>query len=206
MPLQNRVDPFGELHAAPDRGLFMGNRGGCFHREDQTLKDRHWTSKRWIICVLIFKGRKRGLMQPGLYTELFFLDEATALAAGHRPCFECRRAEVSAFRGGLITIGHLQAGETIDRLDTLAAGEIQTVLSGARPRKAVTPSSLPGGAMYATGGAAYLKHDCAARAWSFKVYGARQPLHASGDRLTPHITCEAFRAGYRPILHPSVTA
>ena len=206
MPLQNRVDPSGELHAAPDRSLFMGNRGGCFHREDQTLKDRHWTSKRWIICVLSFKGRKRPLMQPGLYTELFFLDEATALAAGHRPCFECRRAEVSAFRGGLITIGPLQAGETIDRLDTLAAGEIQTVLSGARPREAVAPSTLPDGAMYATGGAAYLKHDGAARAWSFKVYGARQPLHAAGERLTPHITCEALRAGYRPILHPSVTA
>lgn len=199
MPVQNRVDPFGELHAAPDRSLFMGNRGGCFHREDQTLKDRRWTRKRPIICALSFKDRKRPLMQPGLYTELFFLDEATALAAGHRPFFECRRAEANAFRGGLITIGHLQAGETIDRLDALAAGEIQSVLSGARPRKAVTPFSL-------TGGAACLKHDGAARVWSFKVYGARRPLHASGERLTPHITCEALRAGYRPILHPSVNA
>ena len=206
MPVQNRVDPFGELHAAPDRSLFMGNRGGCFHREEQTLKDRRWTRKRPIICVLIFKDRKRPLMQPGLYTELFFLDEATALAAGHRPCFDCLRAEASAFRGGLITIGHLQVDETIDRPDAIAAGEIQPVLSGARPRKAVTPSSLPGGAMYATGGAACLKHDGAARVWSFKVYGARRPLHASGERLTPHITCEALRAGYRPILHPSVNA
>ena len=206
MPLQNRVDPLGALHAVPERGLFMGNRGGCFHRDDQALKDRHWASKRWIICVLNFKDRRRALMQPGLYTELFFLDEATALAGWHRPCFECRRAEASAFRDGLITLGHLQAGETIDKLDALAAGEIQTVLSGARPREAVAPSTLPDGAMYATGGAAYLKHDGAARAWSFKVYGARQPLHAAGERLTPHITCEALRAGYRPILHPSVTA
>jgi hypothetical protein len=206
MPLQNRVDPFGELHAAPDRGLFMGNRGGCFHREEQTLKHRHWTRKRRIICVLIFKDRERALMQPGLYTELFFLDEATALAAGHRPCFDCRRAEASAFRDGLITIGHLQVDETIDKPDAIAAGEIQPVLSGARPREAVTPSSLPGGAMYATGGGACLKHDGAARAWSFKVYGARQPLHASGERPTPHITCEALRAGYRPLLHPSVNA
>ena len=206
MPLQNRVDPFGALQSVPDRGLFMGNRGGCFHREDQTLKDRHWTSKRWIICVLSFKDRRRALMQPGLYTELFFLDEATALASGHRPCFECRRAEASAFRDGLITLGHLQAGEMVDKLDALAAGEIQTVLSGDRPRETVAPSSLPDGAMYATRGAAYLKHDGAARAWSFKGYGARQPLHAAGERLTPHITCEALRAGYRPILHPSVTA
>jgi hypothetical protein len=206
MPLQNRVDPFGHLHAVPDRGLLMGNRGGCFHREDQTLKDRHWASRRWIICVLSFKDRRRALMQPGLYTELFFLDEATALGGGHRPCFECRRTEASAFRDRLITLGHLRVGETIDKLDALAAGEIQAVLSDARPREIVTPSTLPDGAMYATGGAAYLKQDGAARAWSFKGYGARQPLHASGERLTPDITCEALRAGYSPILHPSVTA
>jgi hypothetical protein len=145
-------------------------------------------------------------MQPGLYTELFFLDEATALAGGHRPCFECRRAEANAFKAGLVQLGHLRANDTIDKLDAAAAGEIQTVLSGARPRETVPPSSLPDGAMYATGGAAYLKQDGAARAWSFNGYGARQPLHSAGERLTPHITCEALRAGYRPILHPSVTA
>ncbi len=205
MPLQNRVDPFGKVYAVPDRGLFMGNRGGCFHREDQTLKDRHWTSRRWIICVLSFKNRRRALMQPGLYTELFFFDEATALAGGHRPCFECRRAEASAFRDSLVRLGHLRANDTIDKLDGLAAGDIQAVLSGARPREVVVPSALPDSAMYASGGAAYLKHDGAARAWSFKGYGARQPLHASGERLTPYIICEAFRAGYRPILHSSVT-
>ncbi len=102
MPLQNRSDPFGALHAVTDRGLLMGNRGGCFHRDDQTLKERRWASRRWIVCVLSFKDRRRKLMQPGLYTEIFFLDEATALASGHRPCFECRRAEAAAFRNGML--------------------------------------------------------------------------------------------------------
>lgn len=206
MPLRNRADPFGELHAVQERGLFMGNRGGGFHREDQTLKDRHWTSKHWIICLLSFKDRKRKLMQPGLYTELFFLDEATALAGGHRPCFECRRAEAAAFRDGLIRLGHLSAGDRIDKLDALAAGEIQDVLSGSRPRETGTPYSLPDGAMYSNGGAAYLKYDGAARAWSFKGYGTRQPLHATGECLTPRISCEALRTCYRPVAHPSVTA
>lgn len=206
MPLQNRIDPFGAVHAVPDRGLLMGNRGGCFHRDDQTLKDRHWASRRWIICVLSFKDRKRKLMQPGLYTELFFLDEATALAGGHRPCFECRRAEASAFKAGLVWLGRLSADDSIDKLDALAAGEVQEVLGGTRPREDVAPADLPDGAMYAVGGAAFLKHDGAARAWSFQGYGARQPLHISGERLTPSISCEALRAGYRPILHSSVTA
>jgi hypothetical protein len=206
MPLQNRVDPFGELHGVPDRGLLMGNRGGCFHRDDQSLKDRHWTSRRWIICVLNFKDRRRKLMQPGLYTELFFPDEATALASGHRPCFECRRADAAAFKDGLVRLGHLRATDTIDKLDALAAGSVQEVLGGARPRETVSPDTLPDGAMYAVDDSAFLKHGGAARAWSFKGYGASQPLHASGERLTPHITCEAIRAGYRPLLHPSVTS
>ncbi|MET0192678.1 MAG: hypothetical protein ABW200_04810, partial [Hyphomicrobiaceae bacterium] len=97
MPLQNRVTPAGEIIATPHRGLMMGNRGGCFHRPDQTLKARRWATRQWIACLLDFKGRRRQLMQPNRYTELFFLDEATALAAGHRPCFECRRASATCF-------------------------------------------------------------------------------------------------------------
>ena len=204
MPLQNRSDPFGALHAVTDRGLFMGNRGGCFHRDNQTLKDRRWTSRRWIICVLSFKDRRRKLMQPGLYTEIFFLDEAIALASGHRPCFECRRTDAAAFRNGLVKAGHLQAGQSIDALDALAAGEIQGVLGGTKAREPVSPESLPDGAMYAADGDAWLKHDGAARRWSFAGYGPRERLHTDGLRLTPRITCEALRAGYKPHLHPSV--
>src|SRR3954468_22514287 len=96
MALQNRVTPFGELIATPARGLFFGNRGGRFHREDRTLGKRRWASRQWICCVLEFKNRRRDVWGWG-YTELFFLDEVTALAAGHRPCFECRRADANSF-------------------------------------------------------------------------------------------------------------
>jgi len=204
LPLQNRVDPFGLLHAVPERGLFMGNRGGCFHRDDQTLKDRRWDSQPWIICVLSFKDRRRALMQPGLYTELFFLDEASALAAGHRPCFECRRPEAKAFRDGLVRTGHLAAGERIGALDAKSAGEIQDVLTRKSDRETIWPASLPDGAFYAADGRAWLKYRGEARAWSFAGYGRPQGLHAAGERLTPRISCEALRAGYQPILHNSV--
>jgi len=206
MPLQNRVDPFGAIHAVPDRGLFMGNRGGCFHRDDRTLKARHWASRQWIICVLSFKDRRRKLMQPGLYTELFFLDEATALAGGHRPCFECRRKEASAFRDLLVASGGLEAGQKVNSLDAHLAGGMQDILAGRRARSAVRPTSLPDGAMYAADGSAWLKHRGSARLWSFSGYGAAQPLHAEGLRLTPELTCEALAAGYQPALHPSVYA
>ena len=95
-PLQNRVDPFGDFHAVAARGAMMGNRGGRLHRDDRALGSRRWTNKRWIVCVCAFKGRWREVWGPG-YTELFFLDEPTALAAGHRPCFECRREAAKAF-------------------------------------------------------------------------------------------------------------
>ncbi len=97
MPLQNRVSPEGEIVAVAARGTVYGNRGGCFHRDDKTLQARAWASRQWICCVLEFKNRRRPLMRPGLFTELFFLDEATALAAGHRPCFECRRDAAERF-------------------------------------------------------------------------------------------------------------
>jgi hypothetical protein len=96
MPLQNRVTPFGTLIATPERGMLMGNRG-CLHNDRRQIK-RNYQLQRWIICVLEFRGRHRTVMKPGHYTELFFLDEATALAAGHRPCAECQRPRFNLFR------------------------------------------------------------------------------------------------------------
>ena len=90
MPLQNRVDPWGGLQAVSERGAWMGNRG-CLHDAGKRLGASRWTRKQWVICKLEFNGRQRELMAPGKYTELFFLDEATALSAGHRPCNTCRR-------------------------------------------------------------------------------------------------------------------
>src|SRR5580693_214666 len=98
MPLQNRVDPLGELFASPARGSLFGNRGGRFHTDARTLTARRWASRQWICCVLDFKNRRRNVWGR-FYTELFFLDEVTALAAGHRPCFECRRKDAEAFAG-----------------------------------------------------------------------------------------------------------
>ena len=95
MPRQNRVNPFGEIIATPERGTFMGNRG-VLHDEEGRIR-RKWQGKRWLVCVLEFRGRKRKVMTPRRYTELFFLDEATALAAGHRPCAECRRERFKSF-------------------------------------------------------------------------------------------------------------
>jgi hypothetical protein len=96
MPLQNRVDPFGDLFADAARGLLMGNRGGRFHTDEKKLATRRWVSRQWICCVLDFHGRHRDVWGRS-YTELFFLDEVTALAAGHRPCFECRREVAQVF-------------------------------------------------------------------------------------------------------------
>ncbi len=97
MPLQNRVDPHGQLHAVSARGTFMGNRGRLHNAEQQIVSP--WKIKPWITCALSFKGYQRGrMMMQNSYTELFFLDEPTAYAAGHRPCAECRRPAYKLFK------------------------------------------------------------------------------------------------------------
>src|SRR5262249_2828593 len=95
MPRRNRVTPFGEIIATPERGTFLGNRGILHDAQGQI--ERTWKVKRWLVCVLEFRARKRTVMTPKRYTELFFLDEATALAAGHRPCAECRHGRFLDF-------------------------------------------------------------------------------------------------------------
>ncbi|MEL7284553.1 MAG: hypothetical protein AAGJ68_08580 [Pseudomonadota bacterium] len=205
MPLQNRVDPFGLIHAVPERGLLMGNRGGCFHTKDQTLKRTHWKTRQWITCVLEFKDRRRQLMQDGKYTELFFLDEATALAAGHRPCYECRYEDAKRFREALVRAGVFRYRPKASDLSDAIAGEIQAVLKGKSERELVAPWDLPDGAMFTTGSAAYLKWNDQAWAWSFAGYEGPGVLPDQAVRLTPHITCQALAHGYTPKVHPSVS-
>ena len=101
MSRQNRVTPWGEIISTPARGMFMGNRGGCMHDAGGELRVARWRSAQWIVCLLEFKGRRRAVMTPGRYTELFFLDEATALAAGHRPCAECQRQAFTQLQVGV---------------------------------------------------------------------------------------------------------
>src|SRR6478736_10276118 len=150
MPLQNRVSPFGELFASPARGTLFGNRGGKFHRDDQTLGQRRWASRQWICCVLKFKNRQRDVWGR-YYTELFFLDEPTALAAGHRPCFECRRADAQAFATAFAG-GPAMSADEIDRvlhaerLDGRAKRGHRRALDGLPDGSVVTLADEPGSA------------------------------------------------------------
>jgi len=206
MPLQNRVDPFGHDHAVTARGMFMGNRGGCFHRDDRTLKPTHWANRQWITCRLEFKGRKRELMAPGLYTELFFLDEATALAAGHRPCYECRRADAQAFREALMARDVFTEPPLVGQLNDGIAGEVQARLKERRTPPTGDAADLPDGAMFSEGETAWLKLGAAAHRWSFEGYGSCRALPEGPVAvLTPAMSLEALRGGYRPALHPSVS-
>lgn len=204
MPLQNRVDPYAAIHAVSARGTFMGNRGGCFHKEDRTLKRTHWKSRQWIICLLDFKDRQRQLMAPGQYTELFFLDEATALAAGHRPCFECRRDDARAFKDALVQAGKVSDKAGVADIDRLIAGEVQDRLRGKAIASKAEASSLPDGAMFEWQDQAWIKLDGACLPWSFVGYGPASRLpEAPVSVLTPRATLAALAAGYTPHIHNS---
>ena len=191
-PLQNRVDPFGEFQAIAARGAFMGHRGGRLHGPNRALGSRRWTSKRWIVCVCEFKGRRREVWGDG-YTELFFLDEPTALAAGHRPCFECRRAAaktfLAAFPGG---------ARSADAMDEVLHRER---LEGRRKRLwRARPSALPDGAFVSLDGRAHALRGGSLRPWSFDGYGAAIAFEGEDvDVLTPPSTVAALAAGYPPV-------
>lgn len=200
MPLQNRVDPFGALHAVAERGSLMGNRGTIHDPRTRTLLRRRWTTKAWIICRCEFGNRKRSVMGYGSYTELFFLDEATALAAGHRPCFECQRRRAASFAAafaaacGRTSIGAPEMDAILHR-QRLAAGNEPEQLSAGRLR------SLPDGSMIGLGGKAFLVEGGGVRPWAFGGYG--RPVRFDELRglpvsqLTPEATVGALRAGYR---------
>ena len=192
-PLRNRVDPFGELWAMPARGALMGNRGGRFHRDDRTLGRRRWASRRWIACVCEFKNRRREVWGRG-YTELFFLDEPTALAAGHRPCFECRRADALAFR-------RAWASQVPPRAAEMDAALHSERLSEGRKRTHAAPiESLPDGAMIERDGRAFAVSRDQILTWSFHGYGAPfpRPRRGPANVLTPPSIVAALSAGYAP--------
>ena len=150
-PLQNRVDPFGELIADPARGLVFGNRGGRLHGDDRRLTRRRWVTRAWICCRLAFKGRQRTVWGRG-YTELFFLDEVTAFAAGHRPCFECRRHDALAFAGHWAAVRGRRARASADEMDERLHAER---LDGRGKRRHRLPvDKLPDGAVISLDGAA----------------------------------------------------
>ena len=207
MPLQNRVTPAGEIVADASRGLMMGNRG-CLHGQGRSLGVSRWRSKLWICCLLDYKGVQRDPMPPGRWTALFFLDEATALSAGHRPCAYCRRSDYLAFT---------QAWRAARQLpQPPLAADMDAALHAERTdrfrRKLSYPANvagLPDGVMVRIDGEPGLLLDGQVHRWSFHGYGAPAPAgpaEAEVEVLTPPSIVAAITSGYQPLVHYSALA
>jgi hypothetical protein len=202
MPLQNRVTPSGDIIATPHRGLFTGNRGIIHDPATKTLLRKRWASNAWLTCVCEFRGRRREVMGGRSWTELFFLDEATALAAGHRPCFFCRRDDANRFRA---------AWETANVVGGTSARDIDAVLHRERlseRKKRLHPltmpwQQLPDGTMLQSETNSFLIVQGRALLWSPAGYRDTQNALQDAMLLTPPSTLRAMSAGYRPVLHPS---
>jgi hypothetical protein len=202
MPLQNRVTPMGDIVAGPERGLFTGNRGIIHDPLTRTLLKRRWASRAWLICTLQWRGIRRTVMGIGSWTELFFLDEATALAAGHRPCFLCQRAAAMAFQAGFPTCGQAAGPKALAIDRVLHAERLDGRLK--RLHGLTSPAGrLPDGAMILQDGAPHLILNGLARRWSLCGYGAPTAPLDGARLITPPSTVAALRAGYQPRLHAS---
>ena len=205
MPLQNRVNPLGELFASPARGTLFGNRGGRFHTDAKTLTARRWASRQWICCVLEFKNRRRDVWGR-YYTELFFLDEPTALAAGHRPCFECRRKDAEAFAEAWRRAKRLPARPYADEMDIVLHDERLEGRAKRTHRRNI--DTLPDGAFIALAGEPFAIRGDALLRWTPEGYDAdnNRPPGVNVDVLTPPAILAALSAGYQPRWHPSAEA
>ncbi len=203
MTLQKRVAPTGDIVSTPHRGLFTGNRGIIHDPQTKTL-ERRWSTHALLVCLLEFQNRRRDVWAGRHWTELFFLDEATALAAGHRPCFHCRRQDANLFRA---------SWETGNNFTDIRASEIDLVLHRERldkRAKRLHPppgpiAQLPDGAMVQSNGNSYLIVNGRALLRSWSGYRASAMVPDQALLLTPPSTVRALRAGYRPVLHPSAT-
>ncbi len=205
MPSQNRVTPLGELIADPGRGLVYGNRG-CLHDEAGRIRRRH-NGKRWIACRLRFRGwRRRPLRQPGRFTELFFLDEATAFAAGHRPCALCRREDYLRF--GAIWREHHPDGAGADAIDEhLHAERLDPETRGQRRQRALL-DELPDGVFVLQDDAPWMVVGTTLLRWTPGGYAERRPrpVGEAALVLTPPSLVTVLRAGWEPVVplfHPS---
>lgn len=215
MPLQNRVDPFGDLHAVEARGLFTGNRGVIHDPDTKTLLKRRWTTRAWIVCTCDYKGQTRAVMGRNApsgragWTELFFLDEVTALAAGHRPCFACRRAAAEDF----LDRYREASGDAAAKAPDLDA-RLHRERLGARGRMVeldhIGITKLPDAAVIFDGQADYAIRDGKALRWSFSGYDGVRDLKDVGPGemcvVTPATTLAVLRAGYRPVWHPTAAS
>jgi len=199
MPLQNRVDPFGELFETSARGTFLGNRGGRLHDAHRKLTARRWTTRAWICCKLEFNNRHRNVWGDS-YTELFFLDEVTALAAGHRPCFECRRKDASLFaqlfanKKNRASAGVMDRALHSERLDGKAKRTYRRNLD-----------TLPDGAVIVLDGDAFAVYGEHLLRWAPDGYSQKKarPRGIELDVLTPPSIVTVLQRGYAPVWHPS---
>lgn len=200
MPLQNRVTPYGDIVALPGRGLVIGNRG-VLHDEQRRIV-RTTQVKRWIACRLEYRGVRRPIMAPRRWTELFFLDEAAAFAAGHRPCAFCRNADYKHFQK--LWQAAIGGPSDADAMDTVLHAER---LDGRRKRMwRANIATLPDGTYVSIDGVPYVVWGDKCAAWSDSGYGERLPRLAYGDVdvLTPRSIVAIFNVGYRPTVHPTL--
>ena len=209
MPRRNRVTPSGEIIAVTERGTMMGNRGILHDVDGQIL--RPWQVKRWLLCLLEFRDRHRTIMSPNRYTELFFLDEATGLAAGHRPCAECRHARFVIFRDAWAAGNRPSLGSERVGADLLDA-RLHTERVGPNRSKRTSRAKLedlPNGVFVSLGDT--VQNPCLIwgdnlLVWSPKGYRKREDQPGGWEVvtvLTPESTVQAIRAGYTPEVHPS---
>ena len=206
MPYQNKVDPWGNIHAVKSRGMFLGNRG-VLHNENQQIVASH-RIKGWVTCLLEFKDRKRKVMSPNRYTELFFLDEATAFSAGHRPCAECRRIRYNEFKEKWLEAnGKLLQGKktTAPNMDSIIHQE--RISNKQKVTYPSTINSLPDGTMIGINSKAFLIWKSKLFEWSFSGYAISEMAYHINDQvivLTPKSYVKTFSMGFVPEVHKSV--
>ena len=200
MPLRNRVTPSGEIVAVAARGMLMGNRGILHDAERRIVRDSQ--VKRWIACRLEFRGRHREVMRPGSYTELFFLDEATALAAGHRPCAECRHADYRAFQAAWRSA--VDADVSANAMDARLHVE-RRERPWVQRTSCADVQSLPDGALIAADDRAWMVHGNSLVEWTVEGYRERRERSQLGEVtvLTPPSLVAVLRAGYPIFVHPT---
>jgi hypothetical protein len=208
MPLQNRVSPFSKLISTPERGAWTGNRG-VIHNQNKEIVRNH-AVKYWITCVLEYKNFQRKVMTPNRWTELFFLDEATAFAAGHRPCGFCRNADFKRFKNLWLVANderyNLAKDTKIDIIDAIIHQERLDEKGLQKTFKAIL-YSLPDGTFisFVEDSKAYLWFQQNLYVWSFSGYTKVNEFERNQevDVLTPLSYVETFRAGYLPQVHSS---
>ncbi|MGZ9721995.1 hypothetical protein [Rhizobium miluonense] len=205
MHLQNRVTPFGDIVAISQRGMFTGNRGIIHDPSTKTLLRKRWASKTWLVCNCSYKGQHREVMAARSWTELFFLDEAVALAAGHRPCFLCRRQAAERYRACWAK-GNGETLPSARRMDTVLHAE--RIERSAKRLHHLTGllDDLPDGTVVARGDGAFTLRGGYAYRWTNEGYAPPQILNGADWLLTPPSTVMALRAGYVPVFHPTIQA